>query len=129
MEFIAFPVKKGDSFLLQDKNFNLLVDGGDGKVSIMKEIVEHTNHLDVIICTHYDEDHIKGLLDFIEKMICVKCIIAEDFLSGLDTPAIVQRFNVKVKEIWLPDIFARIQLYKEKKIRKSGVPWMKKKKR
>lgn len=69
MEFIALPVKNGDSFLLKDKNFNLLVDGGNGQTRIINYIKKYTDNLNVVICTHYDEDHIKGLLNLFSEVI------------------------------------------------------------
>ncbi|MEM5642458.1 MBL fold metallo-hydrolase [Bacillus toyonensis] len=67
--------KKGDSFLLKDNEFSLLVDGGDGQTKIINHIREHTNHLDVVICTHYDGDHIKGLLNLFEYVFYYEKII------------------------------------------------------
>ncbi|MDA1869465.1 MBL fold metallo-hydrolase [Bacillus cereus] len=98
MEFIALPVAKGDSFLLRDGDFSLLVDGGDGKYKIIDEIKKYTNLLDVVICTHYDEDHIVGLLDLFQQL--------RDSLAHDKDPGFI------IKQIWLPDIFQRITLYK-----------------
>jgi len=98
MEFFAFPVHMGDSFLLKDKDFTLLVDGGDGKVPILNHLLDKLRQhslLNVIICSHYDQDHIDGLLDFFQHLI-------DEFIYSR-VP------SVKIEEIWLPDIFARIE--------------------
>lgn len=93
MELIAFPVKKGDSFLLINEEFNLLVDGGNGRTDIIPHIVKHTDMLNVVICTHYDTDHINGLLNLFEMIIS-------------------NNTEISVEEIWLPEIFERIALKK-----------------
>ncbi|MGF9937173.1 MBL fold metallo-hydrolase [Bacillus anthracis] len=119
--FIALPVKMGDSFLLKDKKFSLLVDGGDGKTKIIDEIVKHTDSLDVVLCTHYDKDHIKGLLDFIEQLVFVKTSFI-NFLfewGRFDYGYLSSFFEFGIKQIWLPDIFGRIQLFEEQKNNKG----------
>ncbi|MGX5648468.1 MBL fold metallo-hydrolase [Bacillus cereus] len=118
MEFVAIPVKMGDSFLLKDGNFNLLVDGGDGKTKIIREVSKYTEHLDVVICTHYDSDHIKGLLDLFEDMISKRMLVSMYLAFGMEwTWDILKHFLFKIDEIWLPDIFGRIKLFKDKEIR------------
>ncbi|QNG46945.1 MBL fold metallo-hydrolase [Sphingobium yanoikuyae] len=54
----------GDAFLYRSSNGTVLVDGGGssrilGKV-LAKELPE-VSHLDVVVCTHADSDHAKGL--------------------------------------------------------------------
>lgn len=134
MEFIALPVKNGDSFLLKDKNFNLLVDGGNGQTRIIKYIKKYTNNLNVVICTHYDGDHIKGLLDLFEDVFCYSNLIAISMRESARSDGEIKRYiekrikriiNEKLvtfDEIWLPDIFGRIALFKRQKTRGIIIP-------
>lgn len=57
----------GDSFLIHVNGRNILIDGGASmpyannlKIEVQK-IVKKTEHLDLVIATHFDEDHINGL--------------------------------------------------------------------
>lgn len=87
MKFTALPVKIGDAFLLEDKNFKVLVDGGKDPLHIIQLLDNHkikNKHIDILICTHYDSDHINGILGILESS-------AYHF-----------------KEIWLPKLFGDI---------------------
>lgn len=57
--FEALPVK-GDAFLLVTDKFRLLVDGG-GSASTLAKALSGVSKLDVVICTHADQDHAGGL--------------------------------------------------------------------
>lgn len=89
MNLFMFLVDKGDSFLLMDNKFHLLVDGGIKESDAVSNVTGVTRSLDVMICTHYDSDHIRGLLGIIKLA-----------LSGKFT----------INEIWLPEIFGRISV-------------------
>jgi hypothetical protein len=70
MKFSAIPVNVGDSFLLQVDEKTILVDGGESKKGILpllKNEKIRNNHIDLLICTHYDADHINGILGILES--------------------------------------------------------------
>lgn len=100
MRFTALPVKIGDAFLLEDENFKVLVDGGSSKSYIITLLNEHfkknnikSKHIDVLICTHYDADHINGILGVINS-------------------------SYTFKEIWLPKLFGDIAYTMSKNMEK-----------
>ena len=83
MRFRALPVNVGDSFLLDYQNKYILVDGGMNKkhiIDLLKKEKIPKNNLDVLICTHYDADHINGILGILESN------------------------KYTFKELWLPEI-------------------------
>lgn len=92
MKIEIFPDKIGDSFLIsygQNYEKHILIDGGypDTYMSyIKKKLLELKNlgqHLELVIVTHIDQDHIMGILSLIEE-------------NGIsDTPNII-----RIKEIW-----------------------------
>lgn len=87
MKFKALPVNVGDSFYLKTEKYNILVDGGMNKkhiVQLLKKEKIPNNHFDVLICTHYDADHINGIL------------------------GILNSNQFSFKELWLPEIFGSI---------------------
>jgi hypothetical protein len=87
MKFTALPVKRGDSFLLHSPSGTILVDAGHNKKHILELLKkEHINsrHINLIVCTHYDADHINGILGILES---------QDYTFG---------------EIWLPEILGSL---------------------
>lgn len=85
MKFIAFPVKEGDSFFLKNEN-NILVDTGEDEdecLNLLKSELNNNEELDLVVITHYDSDHVSGLLNLLKS-------------------------DIKIKELWLPDYFGRI---------------------
>ncbi|MDT8354869.1 Metallo beta lactamase superfamily [Roseomonas mucosa] len=59
----ALPIS-GESFLLCRGRYTVLVDGGyeRNKVgSVLRENFPDLNHIDIVVCTHADQDHAEGL--------------------------------------------------------------------
>lgn len=96
MKLTALPVNVGDSFLVRDGDKIILVDGGMNKQHILQllnqEHIPH-NHIDLLVCTHYDADHINGII------------------------GILQSNKFTFKELWLPEILGSIGYTLSKKIR------------
>lgn len=96
MKLTALPVNVGDSFLLRDEDKIILVDGGMNKTHILnllrKEQIPN-DHIDLLVCTHYDADHINGIIGILKS----------------------QKFTFK--EIWLPEILGSIGYTLSKKQR------------
>jgi hypothetical protein len=88
MKFIALDVKVGDSFILKEDGNNFVVDGGKDKNTIVPKLVENNNivDIDVVICSHYDSDHLNGII------------------------GIINSNRINIRELWLPDIFGDIAL-------------------
>ncbi|MES0488881.1 MAG: MBL fold metallo-hydrolase [Leptospirales bacterium] len=87
MKFTALPVNVGDSFLIRTENYVVLVDGGMNKQHILKLLRQEkipNNHIDLLICTHYDADHINGIIGILKS----------------------QKYSFK--ELWLPEILGSI---------------------
>lgn len=77
--FIAVKVGKGDAFYLENMEISFLVDGGASKTKLPSLLNEANilNDIDIIVCTHSDEDHVNGLIGYFQS-------------------------NKKCKEVWLP---------------------------
>lgn len=61
----------GDSVLIQHKAYNVLIDGGNDSSHLlheMGEIFRKKESIDLLIITHHDDDHIKGIIDFIKSV-------------------------------------------------------------
>lgn len=78
-QFVALPVKKGDSFLFMRGGSHYLIDGGEElSCKICRYIKGIKDNSLVLICTHNDSDHANGILELLK--LCPN----------------------KVKEVWLP---------------------------
>lgn len=89
----------GDSILINYDNRNILIDGGIGRtyyITLRDEIIkikERGEHLDLLVVTHIDDDHIGGIIklfedDEVEKSIIKKVwfnseILMSKFLNDL----------------------------------------------
>lgn len=66
----ALPIK-GESYLLEYVGKRILVDGGYSGSSLapaLKKLLGEQNiHLDVVVCTHSDNDHAGGLTDLLDQ--------------------------------------------------------------
>ena len=65
--FVAINVGSGDAFFLQRHGFSALVDGGLAK-GFPAQFVRATqrSRVDVRVCTHNDQDHANGVLEFLD---------------------------------------------------------------
>ena len=65
--FIAIEVGQGDAFFMERGDKTLLVDGG-GCLRFHRRFVKATgrNQVNVLVCTHNDSDHAKGVLGFLK---------------------------------------------------------------
>lgn len=67
--FVAIPVGQGDAFYLERESFSVLVDGGKGRSRFAELFMSTVDHqsVNVIVCTHNDADHIRGLLGYLSS--------------------------------------------------------------
>ena len=77
---LALPLS-GESFLLRRLGCTVLVDGGwkkDRVVDVLKNLLQPSAILDVVVCTHGDGDHAGGL------------------------PDLIRTWPGRIRELWLP---------------------------
>lgn len=90
-----FPAFYGDCFLIsiheEEKVINILIDGGLSKTyedylkPILTKIAEKGEELTLLICTHIDSDHIRGLISFLLDNNTKKYInIKEIWFNGFE---------------------------------------------
>lgn len=86
-KFIAIKVGKGDAFYLENMGNKILVDGGASRRKFPQQFSDATDcmNVDIIICTHGDEDHVNGLIGYFEKKYkCREVWLPGSWLSRLD---------------------------------------------
>jgi hypothetical protein len=70
MKFTALPVNVGDAFLLRSSYGTTLVDGGQNRKHIrtlLKQEALLNDHINLLVCTHYDADHVNGIRGVLES--------------------------------------------------------------
>lgn len=81
---LQFPAKSGDSVLFQIDDITILVDGGYGSTYedyIGNFLLENGIELELVVCTHYDQDHIGGILPLIESFPHIKNVWYNGFFE------------------------------------------------
>ena len=67
---VFLDVGQGDATLLQDGNYQILVDGGPG-MKVLEELGEQMDWTDkrveILVLTHPQEDHMEGLLHVLDR--------------------------------------------------------------
>jgi hypothetical protein len=96
-ELIGLPVK-GEAFLLRRGGRHILVDGGWNGRDLSRAIKTHDPGIaviDIVICTHGDADHARGLASFLDHW-------------SLPLPANELRQSRHIGQFWLPGKWADV---------------------
>ena len=71
MELKFLKAGTGDSILVHHKGFNIIIDGGDDSKYLLSEVDKIYNNqesIDLLIITHHDDDHIRGIIDLLKHI-------------------------------------------------------------
>ena len=63
----------GDSIHIEHKAHHVIIDGGpqcDELNAIIKDIIDKQEVIDLLVITHYDEDHILGIYKILKELSC-----------------------------------------------------------
>ena len=77
-EIIFFDVGQGDAILIQQDDFQILVDGGPNDsivYELAKKMPHHDKTIEFVVLTHPHEDHIRGLMNVLEEYTVEKFLI------------------------------------------------------
>jgi competence protein ComEC len=71
LRVIFLNVGQGDAILVQEKGKNILIDGGPSR-EIIHQLDQYLpfyqRKIDLMICTHFDLDHVTGLTEVLKRM-------------------------------------------------------------
>ncbi len=79
-EIVFFNVGQGDAILIQQDNFQILVDGGpDDNIvyELAKQMPWYDKNIEIVVLTHPHEDHIRGVLNVLEEYTVEKVLLNE----------------------------------------------------
>jgi len=92
-EFKVLKAEHGDSILiktynLSDESFIILIDGGTSKTytDFLKTELRSLKVIDLVVLTHIDADHIKGILKFIESDLFAQIEIKQYWFNSKNIP-------------------------------------------
>jgi competence protein ComEC len=77
-EIIFFDVGQGDAILIQQDDFQILIDGGpDDRIvyELAKQMPKYDKKIEVVVLTHPHEDHIRGLMNVLEEYTVEKFLL------------------------------------------------------
>jgi len=79
-EIIFFDVGQGDAVLIQQGNFQTLIDGGGDDSVVFKlseRMPQYDKNIEIVILTHPHEDHIGGLMNVLDEFRVERVFINE----------------------------------------------------
>lgn len=71
MEIKFLKAGTGDSIIVQHKNHNIIIDGGNDSKYLISEVDKISSKgqsIDLLVITHHDDDHIKGIIDLLNHI-------------------------------------------------------------
>ena len=86
MRIIPLKAAHGDALIVEakqeEKAFRIVIDGGPKETADeISDYFLNLKHIDLLILTHFDADHITGLLKFFEQQKRRRCIV--DYVGKL----------------------------------------------
>lgn len=117
---VFLDVGQGDATLLQDGNYQILVDGGPG-MKVLEELGEQMawmdKRLEVIILTHPQEDHLEGLVHVLDRYdvglviiprVATDTLLQKEWLKRIQDKGIDWRFAWAGQKIVAGDMNVQI---------------------
>lgn len=122
------PVKHGDSFVLECDNGNehgiVVVDGGPrwcGKVLQAK--LKEVGTPDLMVMTHFDDDHIQGLIEYIQACQGESAIPAKEVWANCAGDVKVEEVNFSPVTTYSAKQGVTLARLLEEKARKGKLTW------
>lgn len=83
----------GDCIVIKHDKYNVIIDGGNDSTYLMAEISkikEANESIDLLVITHHDDDHIKGIISFLGAV--VKREFGDNFIKEVifNSPSLIQ---------------------------------------
>ena len=80
MKIFPLLAAHGDALIIEEesdgRSYRIVIDGGPEETADdITDLYLSLGHIDLLVLTHYDEDHISGLIRFFEKIGNGRCIV------------------------------------------------------
>ncbi|KUK77783.1 MAG: comEC [candidate division WS6 bacterium 34_10] len=107
-EIIFFDVGQGDSILVQEGDFQVLVDGGPDDTVIFKlakRMPSYDKNIEIVILTHPHEDHIRGLMNVLDEYSVERVFINKIEYENKLYEDLLEDYGELIAEVTLGDKF------------------------
>jgi competence protein ComEC len=107
-QIIFFDIGQGDSILIQEGEFQVLVDGGpDDSVifKLAKRMPLYDKNIEIVILTHPHEDHIRGLMNVLDEFTVEKVLINKIEYANKLYKDLLEDYGDLIVEVALGDKF------------------------
>ena len=115
-EIIFFDIGQGDAILIQQDNFQILVDGGpdDGIVyELAKQLPWYDKNIEIVVLTHPHDDHIRGLLNVLDQYSVEKIFMNRIEYENRAYEYLLTNYQEKIVEVEQGDVFEYKNIYGE----------------
>lgn len=97
---------KGDAIIIKSNGKNMLIDGGDETTQLFKELDRIYNDkecIDILVITHHDSDHIKGIIEFLIELKKMRFGEPKDFVKQVyfNSPRIIKGLPIPKESRYL----------------------------
>ena len=109
LEINFVDVGQGDStFIITPSNKTVLIDGGEEKSKIIDYILDKGyTSIDIVLISHFDEDHVGGILNVLKELKVKEILIAKQYEDSelyQQFLEIIKQKNVKINVVKKGDI-------------------------
>lgn len=115
-EIIFFDIGQGDAILIQQDNFQILVDGGpdDGIVyELAKQLPWYDKNIEIVVLTHPHDDHIRGLLNVLDQYSVEQIFMNRIEYENRAYEYLLTNYQEKIVEVEQGDVFEYKNIYGE----------------
>ena len=87
-KFVALRVGSGDAFYLEREEASILFDGGGSEKKFPSLFGKELNltHVDIIVCSHNDSDHVNGIIGYLNSSLtCKEVWLPANWVGKIDT--------------------------------------------
>lgn len=103
LEVVFLDVGQGDAILIQEGNYQMLIDGGkDGKVMLEKlgqYLSFWDRQIEVVVMTHPDQDHIGGLVEVLKNYQVATVVKTNDISESQTYEALLREVRAENSEV------------------------------
>lgn len=107
-EIIFFDVGQGDAILIQEGDFQVLIDGGpDDSVvfKLAKRMSSYDKKIEIVILTHPHEDHIRGLMNVLDEFKVERVLVNKVFYENKVYEDLLENYEEIILEVGEGDKF------------------------
>lgn len=115
-EIIFFDIGQGDAILIQQDNFQILVDGGPGDgivYELAKQLPWYDKNIEIVVLTHPHDDHIRGLLNVLDQYSVEKIFMNRIEYENRAYEYLLTNYQEKIVEVEQGDVFEYKNIYGE----------------